>query len=382
MRNVFILFFILLITACSSTPEERLEKKKPLELTDIEKKVKVKKLWSRSAGNGQGKNYHQLRLGENRRNICAGSVNGKIICVDKNGKQTFSMKLSDELSAGVGVSENTLIVATSNGFVVALDIEDEQERWRKDLTSHILSAPQVASGVVVVQTTEGRVLGLSENDGIKLWEYKNDEPLLMSRGTATPIIRSGIVHVGFGSGKLLAISLETGSPLWDKTIALPSGVTEVEKLVDIDASPQITENQIFAVSLNGNLLAVARRNAAAMWRYPTSSNRETDTGFGNVYVVDEESRILAIDSDDGELHWQQESLRFRQLSAPIVFDGYLVAADKEGYMHLFSQVDGSMIGRSKINSDAVNVPMLAKGDQLYVYSDNGTLSAYLLEAID
>ncbi len=55
-----------------------------------------------------------------------------------------------------------------------------------------------------------------------------------------------------------------------------------------------------------------------------------------------------------------------------------MVADSKGYLHALSQVDGSVVGRTKVDGAGVRVPMRVIDDALYVYSDEGKLATYHL----
>ena len=382
MRTALYSVFIgLLITAagCGSTPQELEDAGKPLPLDSFTKRVSFDKQWDRNVGAGQGKLYSRLTLAAMPEGVCAASVNGRAACYDSQGDKIWSRKLGADISAGAGAGAGQVYVATTDGAVIGLNSDDGAELWRSELLSEILAAPQGAGDRLVVQTAEGRMVGLDSRSGSKVWEYKNDEPLLTLRGTATPVIEDGVVYTGFASGKVVALDLATGSLIWDQAAAIASGTAEIERLVDVDASPKLTSDAVYAASFNGNLFAFAKRNGSPLWRFETSTYREVDEGFGHVYLVDEESRIYSINSRDGEQRWEQSALLNRELSAPVVFAGYLLVADNKGYLYALSQVDGSLVGRKRVDGAGVRVPMRVADDQLYIYSNDGKLAAYTLQ---
>jgi outer membrane protein assembly factor BamB len=55
---------------------------------------------------------------------------------------------------------------------------------------------------------------------------------------------------------------------------------------------------------------------------------------------------------------------------------YEAVADFEGYVHLLSQVDGSLAGRVKVDGDGVRADMLSDGNILYVFGNSGDMVAY------
>jgi outer membrane protein assembly factor BamB len=50
--------------------------------------------------------------------------------------------------------------------------------------------------------------------------------------------------------------------------------------------------------------------------------------------------------------------------------------DFEGYVHLLSQIDGRIVGRTRADSDGVRAAMVSGAGLLYVYGNSGKLTAY------
>lgn len=382
VRGALLLAAATLLAACASTPEEREQAGKPLPLPDFEKRVQLRQHWARDLGAGQGRRYHRLSPGLSGDAVCAASIDGRVACFSAQGSRLWRRNLDEQLSAGAGIAGDLVLVASSDGIVVALAVADGSERWRVDMAGEVLAPPAGNDEFVVVQTADGRLAALSVADGSKQWEYKNDEPLLTLRGTAAPVVANDVVYTGFASGKLVALAIDTGSLAWDQLVALASGTAEIERLVDVDASPLVTDELVFATSFNGNLFAFATANGRAIWRFPSSSYREVDLGFGHVYMADEKGRVYSINARDGEQRWERSFFVNRELSAPVVFAGYVLVGDDQGYLHVLSQVDGSIVGRTRVDGSGLRARMLVAGDRLIVYSNAGKLAAYSLQGLD
>ena len=376
---LFALALLLSLTACGSKDDDE-ELSKPLPLEKFEAKAKLKSQWSANIGPGQGKRYDRLTLGFDSDSVYVANIKGQVSRYALKGGLAWQKKLAP-LSAGVGVGESLVLLATTNGVVVALNSDDGSEQWRKDVRGEVLAAPQASRGIAIVQTYDGRLIGMSAENGEQLWVYTSDTPVLTLRGTATPVIENGIVYTGFATGKLVAIDITNGNLIWDKPVAIAKGQAEIDRIVDVDASPLVSSNRVFAASFNGYLFAFLKRDGRPLWRFDISSYREVAEGFKNVYAVDEKSRLFALDAESGEQRWEQSALLNRQLSAPVVFGGFLVVADFDGYIHVMSQIDGAIVGRIKIDGSGVRVPMRGVDNLLYVYSNKGKLVAYTLENI-
>ena len=378
---------ILLLSACASNDEIE-ESDDPLPLQDFQAKVKLDRQWSRSIGDGQGKHYDRLSIGFSARgsddsagDVYVASVDGIVARYNSAGKRLWRVKLREMLSAGVGVGADLALLATANGEVVALAAADGTERWRIDARGEVLASPQAAGDQVIVQTYDGRVLGLRSSDGEERWVFSSDVPLLTLRGTATPLLEDGLVYVGLANGKIVVLDQESGVLRWSRALTIAKGQSEIERIVDVDATPLVTNSGVYAAAFQGYVYALDPRSGQPRWRFEASSYRELAEGFGNIYVVDEKSRLYALDASSGELRWEQSELLRRELSAPVVFDGFLLVADYKGYIHVLSQVDGRVVGRARVDGSGVRVPMRVVAGQLLVYANDGKIAAYSMETL-
>lgn len=74
--------------------------------------------------------------------------------------------------------------------------------------------------------------------------------------------------------------------------------------------------------------------------------------------------------------WKQGDLHQRQLSAPAVYESYVVVGDFEGYLHWLSTTDGRLLGRVQVSDAAVKAKPVVDANTVYVYASDGTLAAY------
>jgi len=83
--------------------------------------------------------------------------------------------------------------------------------------------------------------------------------------------------------------------------------------------------------------------------------------------------IYAVNKEDGEIKWRQADFQYRKIGTGIIIDDYIAFGDYEGYVHLLSINDGSILGRIKLEDaqilnniikidDSVLAFMTAAGD--------------------
>ena len=151
------------------------------------------------------------------------------------------------------------------------------------------------------------------------------------------------------------------------------------RIVDIDGTMALQGTELYAASYQGRLVAIDIRSGRRIWQRNVSSVSGVGVGFGNVYVADDDGTVSAFLRNGQGVRWQNIDLGFRDLSRPTPVSSYVAVVDFEGYLHLLSQVDGDIVGRTKVDSSGARADMLVRGNRLFVYTNDGTLKAYDVE---
>ena len=385
-RKLGALFLVLTLSACSTVSgwfdmDDDEDLTAPVELVDINQTVKIKKLWSKGVGDGQGDGFYKIQPVIAGDIIYAASADGVLIALNRNtGKVQWKVDLDLKLSGGVGVYENVLLLGGSDGSVIQLDAGSGAINWTTKLSGEVLAPPQGNGRVVVAQSYEGRVQGLDFNTGEKLWVFNSNVPVLTVRGTSSPILSGNMVYAGFASGRVLALDANTGAIAWEVRVTIPQGRSEIERIVDIDGTMLLAGKELYAASYQGRLVAIDVSSGRKLWQQDVSSFAGVSQGFGNIYVTDEDGALRAyLRNGQGE-RWSQTALGYRELSRPTPVSSYVAVADFEGIVHLISQVDGEFVGRVKADGDGARADMLSDGNVLYVYGNSGKLTAYQITA--
>jgi len=348
----------------------------PNELTDFEKTLQVKTLWDTDTGSGTDNLRLRLIPRVDGGRVYAADSEGQVQAFDSlTGERIWGVDLDLPLSGGPGSGEGLVLLGTTDGEVVALNAENGEQLWKAQVSSEVLSVPAAESGVVVVHSIDGKLVGLSTADGKPLWLYSRKVPVLTLRGSSSPVINGGVVYTGFAGGKLVAVDLQKGFVQWEVSITAPSGRSELERMVDIDGDPFISDGTVYVATYQGELAAVSEYSGTLLWRRKLSSYSGIDADWRNLYVSDDAGNVWGINPVNGAAMWKQDKLLNRRLSAPAVIDGYVVVGDYEGYLHWLSHDDGKMVARTRIGSAAITSPPVMSDGVVYVFGDGGALAA-------
>jgi outer membrane protein assembly factor BamB len=399
----FALICVLLLGGCSlfswlpwvdGGKKKDAESTKPAKLTKYDPEVRITRLWKTSVGKGLGRKYLRIRPVILADRIYAADGYGRIEAFDRfKGRRIWRTQLPSEsggllsslnfldrtdvsfISGGVGAGGGYVFLGSTNGDVIAFSAADGTEVWRANVDSEVLAPPVTGEGLVFVQTIDGSLIALELGSGETRWGLDNQVPILTLRGTATPVYDGGVVYAGLANGNLLAVRAENGEPIWEHRVMLPEGRSELERMVDVDSTPLVEGPIIYVVSYQGNVRGVRRQDGNPLWEMAMSSFLDLDEGYGQLYVVDEDDTIVAIDTQTAEEAWRQDALARRQLSSPVVFSNYVAVTDSDGYLHILAQSDGRLLGRRKLDGKGVRSRMIYADGTLYALGNSGSLQA-------
>ena len=350
----------------------------PSDLKDFKATLKPVTLWSVNVGRGNPR-FNRLVPAVTDEAVYTVNAEGVLQARKReNGKLLWQVETGLPVSAGPGLGDDMLLVGTAEGEVAAYDQEEGKLLWRKSLSGEVLAVPAAADGVVVVHTEDGRIYGLDDATGDQLWLYNQGTPVLTLHGTSSPVISGGVVYCGLAGGKLVALALDKGIQAWESYITVPSGGSELERMVDVDADPLIYSGAVYAASYQGNVAALGVGTGKALWKRKASVYNNMAADWLQLVVSDANGWLWSIDPDSGAARWRVKDLAYRRLSPPAILGDYVVVGDYKGYLHWFSSDDGAMVARSRVGSSEIVAQPVENDGMLYVLSTDGTLTVFKL----
>ncbi|MBK6618968.1 MAG: hypothetical protein RI993_1945 [Pseudomonadota bacterium] len=305
--------------------------------------------------------------------------NGLLARLDAgSGEKAWQIDTDKRLSGGVGIGEGLILLGTYKGEVLAFD-ESGNLLWQAQVSSEILSPPHVDSGIVVVRTGDGRLFGLNADDGSRIWVYQGATPPLTVRSYAGVALFPGAIFAGFPGGKLIAINLQDGNVGWEATVALPRGVTELERMTDISGLPAIDQNSVCAVAYRGRVACFELASGNQIWSKDASSNAGLIMDNQRVYVSEEQGALAAYDRSSGVTDWKQGKLGSRKITLSLIARGArLVIGDDKGYVTILSRNDGTLLARAPTDGSPILSAPEYLPDGFVVQTQKGGVFAFSL----
>lgn len=344
---------------------------KPTPLAEINATVTPRAQWSVGVGKATGL---VLRPVADAGRVYAAAADGAITAVEEDsGKVALRFDTRKQIGGGLAAGGGHVLFGTLKGEVVAFD-ESGKLAWATSVSGEVIAPPEVSRQNVIARTSDGRIFGIAAADGKRLWVYQRPTPALLLRSAAGVLAIGGDVVAGYPNGKLIALDLEDGKLTWEVTVALARGTTELERIADVAGLPVIDGPNVCAIAFQGKVACFEIQTRNLLWSKDRSSSKGLAVDAKNLYLVDDDGAVVALDKKTGASVWKQDKLLYRRLTAPAVFGGKVVVGDGEGYLHVLSPDNGEIVGRLALDGTAA-MSLVPSGPALLVQTTGGTLAS-------
>ena len=362
---------MLLIAGCASEPPPV----PPAELRPTTAEVNLVRLWSSKAGEAGRGRFEPLVTDDQ---VIVANRRGKVSSFAREtGMRRWTRELDVRLNSGVGGDDGKLYVSDIDGIVHALDSNTGEPLWQAAATSEILVPVVAGFDVAIVRSTDGRVVALDPSDGKERWSVSNTPPALTLNGYSRPHLLSGGVLVGLDDGRLLALKTSNGKLIWEAVISVPTGRSEVERLVDIDADIVLDEEGIYLANYQGKAARIEPARGQIVWSVPMSAGAGIGLREDSLVVIDDNDTVHRLDKQTGQSIWSNDTMPGRRLSPPAFTPaGDIVLGDVEGYLHVLDFATGTIIGRKRLTDEPIKARPIATDDAVIVQATDGLVAAY------
>ncbi|CUX97463.1 outer membrane protein assembly factor BamB [Candidatus Hoaglandella endobia] len=379
------LLSIILLSGCASlSSEEDIVTRSPLP--KVNNQFQPTMVWRRSVGSGSGDFYANLHPAWQNDYVFAADRFGVVKALDADsGKERWSTDLSirtslfsrkkpAQLSGGVTAVDDKIYIGSELAKVYALKVQDGSLVWESTVIGEALSTPVVSNGLVLIHTSNGMLQALNEADGAVKWTVNLEEmPPLTLRGESAPTISFGAAIVGGDSGQVSAVMINQGQLIWQQSIYQPIGVTDIDRIHDVQTTPVVVNGIVYALAYNGNFAALDLRSGQLMWSKKIGSVTNLVVDDNRIYLVDQNDRVIALKLQGGVTLWRQNELLHRNLTSPVLYNSYIVTGDSEGYLHWINTDDGSLIAQQKVDSSGLLAKPIVVDNKIIVQAKNGEI---------
>lgn len=362
------------LTACGLfTADSRFD---PVDLTTYEQTAQGSISWSQSIGSSGNYGFAPIVLGEE---VFAATPSGHVSRLAlANGAVRWNVNLGTALSAGVGSDGQIVVVTTRDGRLITLDANNGNQLWEARTSTTSRTPPVIGANTVVVRNDDYRVQGFDRQSGELQWSYMRSSAPLALKTDTRMIVSENLVIVPLPIGRLVALNLDNGRPLWDIKIGSARGATDLDSVIDVVGLPVRVDDAVCANSYQGAILCYyggSAQNAPELkWTKRFSSSVGIGASENKLYAAGMHGELTAFDGSNGEILWQDDELRNRGLTNPVVYNNKVYVGDYQGYIHFYEPTTGKLQGRMSVgDSRAIQSPLMATPYGVLVQTGNGRL---------
>lgn len=358
------------LVACSMFSSNKRPEPKELEPNVV--RFEAAQVWTANVGSLGNIQLSPVINGET---VTLATASGNVVSLQANtGAELWRIKLDNNLLAGVGGDGQTFAVITNQNQVVA--IRDGQEQWRYSLPARSFTAPFVAGERVFVMTADRALLALDADNGALIWDRPGTEGENLSLQKSLLLTAVGNTLVAGYSGRLMGLNPDTGSLRWEASVALPRGINDIERLVDVVGDFSRVGNNLCVQAFQTAIACVNASRGETLWSQRLNGAVGVGGDENAVYSVDATGRLQAWDRINGTQQWLSDRLQYRQLTAPLQVGRAIAVGDSTGLLHLLERADGSPLNRFQTNSSGIRVVPVYAGNTLIAITNNGVVYGY------
>jgi outer membrane assembly lipoprotein YfgL len=364
--------FVALLGGCSLFSSST-KKPQPAELQPVVALVPAKQVWTARIGEVS----FPLQANVTGDTVLVAATDGTVAALDaRSGRDLWRTNVGAPIAAGVGSDGKVAAVVTRTNEVVAL--AGGKEIWRQKLAAQAFTSPFVAGGRVFVLAADRSVNAFDGQTGRKLWsQQRPSEPLVLRQSGV--MLAVGDTLVAGLAGRLTGLNPLNGSIRWEAPIASPRGINDVERLVDLVGTVSRNGKTVCARAFQASVGCVDAQRGALLWTKPANGAQGIDGDDRLVFGTEADGKVLAWRRSDGESAWSSDSLRYRNLSAPLVVGRSIAIGDAAGFVHLLSREDGSVLNRLATDGSPVAASPVLAGNVLIAVTRSGAVFGFAPE---
>lgn len=306
--------------------------------------------------------------------LVLGSRGGAVVAVDVGtGQVDWTTRVSGGIDgdAVLDRARGQVYVGSDDGYLYAIEPGQGAIRWSTKVRGAVTHAPDVAPDALYLATATDRVYAIDPADGTVRWQYERETPEGFTiHGYASPRHRGELVFTGFSDGYFVALQAAKGEVVWSRSLAAAS-----DQFVDVDATPIVHRDQIFAASFSGGVYGLRAKDGEVLWHTLVDGTNGVALGATDLYAVSSRDGLAAL-SLQGNILWRQALPNAGDLTVPVEMGPYLVFSGSREGLFVVERRSGRLLQVFDPARGMCAAPTVDQaGRTLYVLANSGALYA-------
>jgi outer membrane protein assembly factor BamB len=298
------------------------------------------------------------------------------------------------LGGNISYGDGLVFLTTERAKVIALNAKNGAPLWTRSVKLPVKTPSMYYKGKLYLITSANTLFALDSSTGKTIWNYSGLKESTSLYGAPSPVATTyqgkDLVIVPFSSGELYAIDAKNGKKIWGKLLSgSSSSNSSLLNLSDIDATPVINRDTVYAVGHEGELSAIDIQTGRTKWKQDLASINTPWVGGKFIYILSTNDELACLSADTGNIKWVKK-LRGNEKSSDwnpmasdagdkILWSGPLLAQESvivigsHGKMAVANPYNGNFKLVVNIPEDTFLSPVLVN-KKLYILNNDGLLT--------
>jgi outer membrane protein assembly factor BamB len=270
--------------------------------------------------------------------------------------------------------------------IAAADQKNGQLIWSKDIAAIPVSSPISDGKSVYVITDNNRLYAFNADSGKVEWVHSGIMRPTAILGAADPVIYKNFIIAAYSSGEVYVINRSNGETIWARDLNLTKAINSNFYLTDVDATPVIKDDVIYAIGNGGLMMATHLKDGASVWKKEISGITDFWIAGDWIYVINNANKLLSIQRSSGLVKWSTQLPELAKKDKPqtkIIYNGIVLTGDKlvisstRGDVIIASPLTGAIEKSTSIGRRIFHEPIAVDG-KIYVHA----LSRFFVDFVE
>jgi len=210
-----------------------------------------------------------------------------------------SKEKNNILVANARLDDDILYVSTSNGYLIAFDVDKQKIIWKKKFDAIFSASPSINDDKLYIISTNNEVFAVNKNNGDTEWNFKGEKTITSSFQTPPVAIFNDKIVACFSNGEFVVLK-NNGDILWQSKVFPANGANE--DIMDIDFPPILVGNVLVVGGINTSVMGFDFKTGQPLWQIPTGLNSYmlyNSDGFG--FFVNNHNENICFHTQTGSI---------------------------------------------------------------------------------
>ena len=299
--------------------------------------------------------------------VVAALASGRIIGLDAGSGETRWSVAGEAPAGGAPVIADGLVyVGVHDGTFRALRATTGELVWKASVAGSFNSTPLVTGDLVVSVLSGNSVVALKRATGEVAWRRDRAAGNAIAlQSDATVTAAGDDLFAGYADGNLERLD-RTGKSIWCVPLA-----RNADRFKDVDTTPLVLGDTVYAASFGGGLFAISRAQGSVVWQQALK-------GISQMARTDDS---LVVITGDAQLHWlapetgeTTTAFALEEVVADglVVSNGYLMVSTSERGLYLLDSKTPWVHGRLDAGA-GFSSAVAVSGSMLFALTDGGSV---------